>query len=108
MSATYQPAILAPCTTVGRSLLFRIAPEGDVAGALRKLRDGIDADCGVIGIGEPAVLALGKTIDGLRTFPAFSGPACSVPSTQEALCFLLRGKDRGVLFDVTQKIRDVL
>jgi putative iron-dependent peroxidase len=104
----FQPAILAPCTAVGRSLLFRIVPEGDVKKALRKLREGINADCGVVGIGEPAVLALGKTIDGLRTFPALSGAACSVPSTQEALCFLLRGPDRGVLFDLTQQIRELI
>lgn len=105
---TFQPAILAPNTAVGRSLLFRIAPEGDVEKALRKLRDGITADCGVVGVGEPAVLALGKKIDGLGTFPALSGAACSVPSTQEALCFLLRGPDRGVLFDLTQQIRELL
>jgi len=105
---TYQPAILAPCTAVGRSLLFRIAPEGDVKKALRKLRDGIQTDCGVVGIGEPAALALGKPIEGLRTFPALSGAACSVPSTQEALCFLLRGPDRGVLFDLTQQIRELV
>jgi putative iron-dependent peroxidase len=104
----FQPAILAPCTAVGRSLLFRIVPEGDVKTALRKLREGINADCGVVGIGEPAVLALGKTMDGLRTFPALSGAACSVPSTQEALCFLLRGPDRGVLFDLTQQIRELI
>lgn len=108
MTATYQPAILAPCTAVGRSLLFRIAPEGDVKKALKKLRDGLETDCGVVGIGEPAALALGKPIEGLRTFPALSGAACSVPSTQEALCFLLRGPDRGVLFDLSQKIRELV
>jgi putative iron-dependent peroxidase len=108
MTPTFQPAILAPCTAVGRSLLFRIAPGGDVKKALRKVRDGLTSDCGVVGVGEPAVLALGRTIDGLRTFPALSGAACSVPSTQEALCFLLRGPDRGVLFDLTQKIRELV
>ena len=108
MTATYQPAILAPCTAVGRSVLFRIAPGGDVEKALRKLRDGIDSDCGVVGIGEPAMLAMGKTVEGLRTFPAMSGAACSVPSTQEALCFLLRGPDRGVVFDLTQRIRELV
>ena len=108
MTTTYQPAILAPCTAVGRSLLFRIAPEGDVAGALRRLREEVAPDCGVVGIGEPTVLALGHTIEGLRTFPAFSGAACSIPSTQEALCFLLRGPDRGIVFDLTQQIREMV
>jgi putative iron-dependent peroxidase len=31
-----------------------------------------------------------------------------VPSTQAALCFLLRGPDRGVLFDLSQRIRELL
>ncbi|MDY7232735.1 Dyp-type peroxidase [Hyalangium rubrum] len=103
-----QPSVLADRPTVGRSLTFRIAPETDVLGALRRLRDGVSLDCGVIGIGEPVALALGKKIPGLRTFPAMSGPACSVPSTQDALCFLLRGPDRGVVFDLTQHIRELV
>jgi putative iron-dependent peroxidase len=68
----------------------------------------LSPDCGVVAIGEPVVLALGKEVPGLRTFPAMSGPACSVPSTQEALCFLLRGPDRGVVFDLTQDIRELV
>ena len=103
-----QPAILAERPPVGRTLLFRIAPQSDVPEALRKLREGLSLDCGVIGIGEPLVLALRRSIDGLRTFPAMSGPACSVPSTQEALCFMLRGPDRGIVFDLTQTIRELL
>lgn len=103
-----QPAVLADRPPVGRTLLFRIAPQSDVPAALRRLRDGLSLECGVVGIGEPLVLALKKTVDGLRTFPAMSGAACSVPSTQEALCFLLRGADRGIVFDLTQNIRELL
>lgn len=108
MTAIYQPVILAPCTAVGRTLLFRVAPDGDVEGTLRRLSKDYPVECGVMGIGMPAVLALGATIEGLRTFPSMSGAACSVPSTQEALCFLLRGPDRGVVFDWTQQIRELL
>lgn len=103
-----QPHILAPIPPVGRTLLLRIAPETDVAAALRRLRDGFSLDCGVVGLGEPAVLALGKRVPGLRTFPALSGAACSVPSTQEALCIRLRGPDRGIVFDLMQDIRALL
>jgi putative iron-dependent peroxidase len=103
-----QASILEPIPLVGRSLTFRVAPETDIADALRRLRDGLSPDCGVVGIGEPVMLALQKPIDGLRTFPAMSGPACSVPSTQQALCFLLRGKDRGEVFDLTQDIRELV
>ena len=108
MSENTQPSILAARPPVGRTLLFRIAPQSDVPAALRRMRDGLSIDCGTVGIGEPLVLALGKEIDGLRTFPAMSGAACSVPSTQEALCFLLRGADRGIVFDLTQAIRELL
>ncbi|HEU4888572.1 MAG TPA: Dyp-type peroxidase, partial [Thermoanaerobaculia bacterium] len=103
-----QPAILAERPPVGRTLAFRVAPETDLVAALRRVRDGFSIDCGVIGIGEPVVMALGKSVPGLRTFPAMSGPACSVPSTQEALCFLLRGSDRGVVFDLTQHILELV
>jgi porphyrinogen peroxidase len=108
MAGKPQSAILEPIPFVGRSLTFRLAPETDVEAALRRLRDGLSLECGVVGIGEPVVLALGKEIDGLRTFPAMSGPACSVPSTQQALCFLLRGPDRGTVFDLTQDIRELV
>jgi putative iron-dependent peroxidase len=108
MTDRSQPAILAPPAPVGRSLTFRIAPETDVRKAMRCLREGLSVDCGVVGFGEPAILALGTTIPGLRTFPALSGAACSVPSTQEALCILLRGADRGIVFDLTQHIRELV
>ena len=108
MKSKAQPSVLAERPPVGRTLTFRIAPETDLKGALRRIRDGLSIDCGVTGIGEPVVLALGKTLEGLRTFPAMSGPACSVPSTQEALCFLLRGKDRGIVFDLTQHIMELV
>lgn len=107
MTTHAQPNILAERPPVGRTLTFRVAPETDLVAALRRVRDGFPIDCGVIGIGQPVVLALRKEIDGLETFPAMSGPACSVPSTQEALCFLLRGPDRGVVFDQTQQIREL-
>ena len=108
MTAAPQPAILAPPPPVGRALSFRIAPETDVAAALTRLRDGFPPEAGVVGIGEPTVRALGRNIPGLCTFPAFAGPACSVPSTQHALWFLLHGKDRGVVFDATQEIRTLV
>ena len=76
--------------------------------ALRRLQKELAADCGVVGLGEPTLLALGAKIEGLRTFPSLSGAAVSVPSTQEALCFLLRGADRGVVFDLTQTIREIV
>jgi porphyrinogen peroxidase len=108
MAREPQSGILEPIPFVGRSLTFRVAPETDVAAALHRLRERYPIECGVVGIGEPVVLALGRTLPGLRTFPAMSGPACSVPSTQQALCFLLRGPDRGAVFDLTYDIRELV
>ncbi|MFL5426405.1 MAG: Dyp-type peroxidase [Myxococcales bacterium] len=103
-----QAGILEPHAPVARSLAFRIAPEADCAAALRRLRDRHPPAAGVVGVGLPAVLALGKSIPGLRVFPALAGPGCSVPSTQQALWFLLRGPDRGTLFDASRDLRALL
>jgi putative iron-dependent peroxidase len=105
---TAQSGILEPHAPVARSLSFRIAPEADFAAALRRLRDRFSPAAGVVGLGLPAVLALGKSIAGLRAFPALAGPGCSVPSTQQALWFLLRGPDRGTVFDASRDVRGLL
>jgi putative iron-dependent peroxidase len=103
-----QPGILEPHCKVGRAVTFRIAPGEDVAGALRALRDRYPPEAGVVGLGEPTTLALGKRVPGLATFPAMSGPGLSVPSTQQALWFLLRGADRGQVFDLSRDLRKLV
>ncbi|HUJ80120.1 MAG TPA: Dyp-type peroxidase [Nitrospiria bacterium] len=103
-----QPAILAPLPPLGRSLTFRLLPDADPRPALLRLRGGFSLDWGVIGIGEPLVRALDRAVTGLRTFPAFSGPACMVVSTQEALWLFLRGQERGALFDLTERVESWL
>jgi putative iron-dependent peroxidase len=105
---TPQAGILDPQAQVARSVAFRLAPETDVAATLRKLRDELPPGCAVIGIGEPLVRMLGKKIPGLRPFPALAGPGCSVPSTQQALWFLIRGPDQGTLFDTSRNLRHLL
>jgi putative iron-dependent peroxidase len=108
MKDRIQPHILSPVPPVGRIATFRIAPEADVRGALERVRSGYDPEAGVVGIGEPLVRALSADVPGLRTFPAMSGPASSVPSTQQALCFFLRGKDRGIVFDHMRELRKLV
>jgi putative iron-dependent peroxidase len=103
-----QPGILAPPPPLGRSLTFRLVPDSDPQPALRRLRDGFSLDWGVVGLGEPLVRALGREITGLRTFPGFSGPACTVPSTQQALWIFLCGEDQGNLFDLTGTVESFL
>ena len=106
--AKSQKSILAPAPPHGRSITFRLVPDTDFRGALERLRDNLAAEAGVVGLGDPTVQALQKSIPGLATFPALSGPAFSVPSTQQALWVFLRGDDPGFLVHATAKLRAVL
>jgi len=92
-----QPGITADVPRQARHLFFSAFPGGDAAGALTALRDLADGLEIVVGIGAPTAAALGRPVDGLRTFPAYDGPGFSVPSTPSALWCWLRGEDRGEL-----------
>lgn len=102
-----QPGILAAPLPVGRSLVFRIAPGADVSAALKKLGKGFSTSWGVMGVGEPLVLALGRKIPGLRAFPEIAAPAGRIPSTQQALWLFLRNRDRTAIFDATMEIQSL-
>src|SRR5690606_15985901 len=58
----------------------------------------------VVGLGQPTVLALKKSIPGLRPFPTNFGAGLVLPSTPSALWCWLRGKDRGDLLHASTKI----
>jgi putative iron-dependent peroxidase len=105
-----QPAILKAVPPVARSLTFRIdnPDPKPIAESLKRLAAEFASDCGVIGIGEPCARALNVRIPGLGTFPAMSGPALAVPSTQDALWVRLCGPDRGVVFDSARTVRQLL
>ena len=103
-----QPGILAAPLPVGRSLVFRMAPGADVSAALRKLGKGFSTSWGVMGVGEPLVCALGRKIPGLRAFPEIAAPAGRIPSTQQALWFFLRNRNRTATFDTTMEIRSLV
>ena len=103
-----QPHILAAPQSLSRSLTLRLLPQTDPRPALRQLRDAWIPSWGVFGMGEPLIRALGSSVSGLRTFPALSGPACSVPSTQQSLWLRFGGDDRSTLFDRSEKVLAVL
>jgi putative iron-dependent peroxidase len=90
-----QPAILAPLAPHARYLEFTRALDGDPLPALRDLaaRE-IDAEA-VVGLGPGLLRGLGRDIEGLRAFPALSGPGLELPSTQTDLWCWIRGEDRG-------------
>ncbi len=98
-AAAPQPNILAPIPPLARALAFVLRPEMNPREALKRLQSGLDPKDVIVGVGEPLARAIGRTVDGLRTFPALSGVGVVVPSTQHALWVQLHGNDRGALFD---------
>jgi putative iron-dependent peroxidase len=92
-----QPGILAPVPPLARCLSFQLSPDEDPLTALGTLGERTLGDDLVVGIGQPLALALGSEIPGLRGFTSLCGPGISIPSTQAALWFWLRGTDRGEL-----------
>jgi putative iron-dependent peroxidase len=103
-----QPAVLLPVPRQARYLSFQlnadIEPEASKA-ALRALT--IDDRC-VVGIGEPLVRHWGHELQGLKPFPAISGPGVDIPTTQQALWCWLKGDDRGELVHRTREIAGAL
>ena len=108
MTNNKQPGILPGVPRVARYLSFSCRPGVETAAtkdALQMLT--VDEDM-VVGIGEPLVSLWGESVDGLRSFPALSGPGVEVPSLQHALWCWLRGDDQGELVNRTIEISDLL
>ena len=107
MSKT-QPGILADVPQLARYLLFSVASEADVQSALQALAAYDIADKTVIGLGQPLVDMLGKSVPGLATMQAQKVNDIEVPSTPSALCLWLRGDDRGELFHRSRHLVSIL
>jgi len=99
-----QPGITGPVPRLARYLRFSTGPDSDIRAALTAVRDALDGDRTVVGIGPSAVAALGKRVAGLRNPAALSGPGLDVPSTPGALWCWLRGDDRGELLHRSRTI----
>lgn len=97
MTNATQPGILAPLPPLARHLFFVLRPGVDPRAAVRGLLDLVDGERTVVGFGQSLVLALGGTVEGLRSFPHLVGAGIEVPSTPQALWCWLRGEDRGEL-----------
>ena len=100
----YQPGILAPVPKLARYLKFSLKAGAKPRAALLELARLADGSKFVVGIGQPAALALGKTVEGLRTFPAHFGAGLVLPSTPSALWCWLRGEDRGDLLHLSRNV----
>ncbi len=92
-----QPGILDDVPAHARFLTFGLLPGADAKALLKRVATlplGAASSL-VVGLGLPLVAATERSIPGLRTFPALSGPGTTFPSTQGALWAVLRGQDAG-------------
>lgn len=106
--ANPQPGILAPAPRLARYLSFSLKPGVAPRRELTQLKGVADGDKLVVGIGQPTVFALGKTIAGLRPFPTNFGAGLVLPSTSAALWCWLRGQDRGDLLHQSKRVCETL
>jgi porphyrinogen peroxidase len=103
-----QPGIVAAIPLHARYLSYRLKPGADPVPVLGNLAKAVDGNQAVVGIGQSLVLALGKTIPGLKTFSGFSGPGVDLPSTPHALWLWLRDSERGALIHRQLKFNALL
>lgn len=103
-----QPCILADVPALARSLTFDLHPGVDPRAALLALKPLVDPATSLVGVGAPLAATLGRSIDGLRPFPALGAGAVSVPSTQGALWVHLHASDRGALDDRAGAVKSAL
>ena len=103
-----QPGILAPLPRAARYLDFSLKPGADPHEALRRLVQHVDGANAVVGIGETLVVALDRSIAGLRLFPEHPVSNMTIPATPAALWIWLRGDERGELLNRGRKLESAL
>lgn len=103
-----QSAILEPQSPSARYVVFGLETARDVRAAIDRLRTATAGWHAVIGLGAPVIDALGARIEGMRPFPAMTGPGVAMPSTQGAIWAYLPGANRGETLDRAFAIRDAL
>lgn len=107
MSET-QAGLLEAVPTVARYLSFAIAVPAALPATLQQLAGLADGRSLVVGVGESLASALGRPIEGLRTYAASVAPGLELPSTPAALWCWLRGDDRGDLVHRSRHLQATL
>ena len=104
---TTQPGILAPVPRLARHLFFTLNPDGDPTSVVPKLKDLVDGDTTVVGLGPSLVDALGANVEGLHELAPRTEPP-AIPSTPYASWCWLRAEDRGVHVHETRSLEAAL
>lgn len=103
-----QPGILNDVPSLARYLFLSIHTDKEVKRVIHSLNDSLDVEHTVVGLGQSLLASLGVTIEGMRTFPSYTGKGFEVPSTPTALWFWLKGNDRGELLHRTLSLEKAL
>ena len=103
-----QRSILSEETHLARYMFFNLTDVENVKECLSGLKNIVDGELTVIGLGMSLVDALETEIKGLRTMPANSSKGIDVPSIPAALWLWLRGNDRGELYHRSRMLEDIL
>jgi len=108
MMSNIQSGILSGVPRLARYLVFSLKVEAQPVDVMRSLAKKEFGETAVIGLGDSLIKALGKSIDGLKLFPSYSGSSFDVPSTPASLWVWLRGDDRGELLHQSLEIQQTL
>jgi putative iron-dependent peroxidase len=103
-----QPGILEPIPQTARYVFFAAAADARAGRALGALRDAVDGDETVAGIGCSLAAMLAREVPGLRVAPAYCGAGFEVPSTPVAAWCWLRGGERGELVHRARRLEAAL
>lgn len=103
-----QNGILAEVPNNAIYLYFSLKPDANPQQALKDIGELCDGENHVVGLGEPLLLAMGKSVPGLKSCPSIAMPGNSIPSTQQALWVWLRGKDQGELLHESRRFKKML
>ena len=103
-----QNGILADVPAHAAYLFFSLRPGSDPTDGLKDITELCDGTNHVLGLGEPLLLSMGKSVPGLRSFPSIAMPGNNIPSTQEALWVWIRGNDQGDLLHEARRIEQML
>ncbi|NNJ90224.1 MAG: Dyp-type peroxidase [Gammaproteobacteria bacterium] len=103
-----QEGILAGVPANAAYLFFSLKPGSEPTDALKDIAELCDGKNHVLGLGEPLLLAMDKTVPGMKSCPSISMPGNNIPSTQQALWVWLRGSDQGELLHESRRIEQML
>ncbi|MGC8501308.1 MAG: Dyp-type peroxidase [Leptospirillia bacterium] len=101
---TSQPLLLPPNFPYGLSMTWRQTADFDSLRVRKTLASLFDPKTAILGLGEPLLKSLSLSLPALRPFPAMTGPAVSVPSTQGSLWAFATAKSRSELFDISETL----